>query len=152
MRNPNLLLVLSVGCVLATPAVGDDLQACRQIADPGERLACYDQVAAAGLPAPEELFGLDAQSNEQRLRGELGIPSAAVLEDTAAEVRKTPEGKLDIRLASGQHWVQSDSLDLRIAAGDRVVIRPAALGSYLLQRNGAGRSIRVRRVDGRAPD
>jgi len=151
MQNLSLLLVLTIGCGLAAQAGGSDLQGCRQLADPAERLACYDRLADAGLPAPEELFGLDAQTNEQRLRRELGIAAPAVLEDTAAEVRRTADGKLDIRLASGQRWVQSDTLALKIAAGDTVVIRPAALGSYLLQRNGVGRSIRVRRVDSRAP-
>jgi len=151
MQNFRLHVFLTVGCGLAAQAGASDLQACRKLADPAERLACYDRLADASLPAPEELFGLDAQTNEQRLRRELGIAAPAVLQDTAAEVRRTADGKLDIRLASGQRWVQSDTLALKIAVGDPVVIRAAALGSYLLQRNGVGRSIRVRRVDSRAP-
>ncbi len=132
----------------ARAAADGDWQACRRVASDAERLACYDRLAAtAAAPAsPEELFGLDARASEQRLQAALGVVPPAELTATVITVARTAEGRLDLLLENGQRWVQVDSGALKIAAGDAVRIRPAALGSFLLQRGGTGRGIRVRRL------
>ncbi len=150
--NLSSLLPLLVLASAGVRAAGDgDWQACRRVADDRERLACYDHLAAAEPASPEELFGLDARASEQRLQAALGVVPPAELTATVRAVTRTAEGKLDLLLANGQRWVQVDSGALKVTTGDAVHIRPATLGSFLLQRAGTGRGIRVRRVADEAP-
>jgi hypothetical protein len=65
---------------------------------------------------------------------------------TVASVGRRPAGELIVTLESGQVWTQLQvDARARIAVGDTVTIKRAALGSYLLVT--AGRyATRVRRV------
>jgi len=66
------------------------------------------------------------------------------------ETRFDPLGQLIVELANGQVWKQIDSNRVRVSSLQPptfVVIRRAALGSYLMQLDDEGRAIRVRRQD-----
>ena len=54
-------------------------------------------------------------------------------------------GKLVLTLDNGQVWSQVDSSSLHLRTGDKVRIRRASLGSYLLGTSGSNKTIRVRR-------
>jgi hypothetical protein len=124
------------------------LAGCRAIADPANRLACYDALeaqaasnaapATAAAPAAQPTFGLPA-------------PPAAAQPDA---IESRIEGRFDgwrqgqqIRLANGQVWQVMDSGSAVIDATDpKVRIRRGALGAYYLDFETSNRSPRVRRV------
>lgn len=62
--------------------------------------------------------------------------------------KQRPNGKYRFYLANGQVWEQTNPANVRIPRNtDRLIaeIRRAAMGSFLMQINGKGRAIRVRR-------
>lgn len=69
----------------------------------------------------------------------------AGISSSVADVSSGPRGNLTITLANGQKWRQKDGR-IKAKAGDKVVIRSAALGSYFMT-VGKGRSVRATRVD-----
>jgi hypothetical protein len=78
--------------------------------------------------------GERAQSKPQRLNGSI------------ASISKQNEGRLTLRLDNGQVWAQSeDGPDLKLKAGDKVIITRGLLGSYWLS-NGSRLAIKVRRT------
>lgn len=152
--------------------MADVLQTCRAIADDAARLACYDRLAdaadksntivsvteltpatapplpppPASAPTPEELFGHDAVTSEEMMRQAAGIGRLEELDQRVTAMRRSPDGKLVLTLANGQVWAQIDSRRVRLAAGDEVRIRRAAMGSYLLAGADMTQGIRVRRI------
>jgi hypothetical protein len=105
--------------------------------------------AAASMPAAPpaseaEKFGLSA-----RQRAALEPQSERPPDFTTAivrSVRRLPPGYLRIDLDNGQVWQQTETDALvQLRAGDRVKIRRAALGSFLLD-TPADVSTRVRRL------
>jgi hypothetical protein len=139
------------------PERADALKAlvdCRQIADPGQRLACYDQ-AAANLDAAEAkgdvvvvdrsqvrqarraAFGFNFQMPSFMTRGER-VEELDRIESTIASSRFNSQGKLVVELEDGAIWVQIDSERLRKApsAGTKVELRTASLGSYFMKIQG----------------
>lgn len=107
---------------------------------------------APATPATEDAsddkyFGL---SDEEVLKAEKRSAGATDIEELKASVirlRSTGSGKHLISLENGQLWQQTDSNRFRISVGDDVVIRKAALGSYMMRKAGSKRSIRVKRVN-----
>lgn len=93
-------------------------------------------------PPPDE-FGRDslakgagerAQSKPQRLNASI------------ASISKQNEGRLTLWLDNGQVWAQpEDGPDLKLKAGDKVIITRGLLGSYWLS-NGSRLAIKVRRT------
>lgn len=148
-----LSLVGTAGLALATET---PFLACQTILEPEVRLNCFDAAAAASTrpsppaasPAPEaqSLFGLPPEAVQRVAEKELGLASVDSLTAAVTAVRVLPSGKLEIELDNSQQWRQIDNDRMRIAVGETVRIRRAALGSYLLQRTAGGRGIRVRRI------
>lgn len=150
------------GLLVALAATGAPGQvtgpaACRAIADDAARLRCYDAAVATATPAQppvatapglraEDLFGQPGEAARTTATRELGLPDPPSLEAGVAATARNAAGKLVITLDNGQVWSQVDTTVLQLAAGDRVVIRKSALGSYLLQKPAGGRSLRVRRT------
>jgi hypothetical protein len=129
---------------LAAPAQADEaaLQRCRGVAEAAARLACYDAIvvrpAAVAASAPvAERFGLPAAAEavdriESRINGRF----------------EGWRGRDRIRLANGQVWqVVDDSTGVYWLDSPRVVVRRGALGSFVLEIEGANRAPRVRRVE-----
>lgn len=169
-------LIVALGLAAATPAVAKDkappprpaqidaLFGCRAIADPTERLACFDRevsgLAAAdanrditfadkatmkkarrglfgfALPNLGALFGSDEEEEEDRIKS---------IETTIANVSTDNGGRYRLTMEDGAVWVQIDGwLPRTPHVGDKVVIKVAAMGSYFASVSG-GRSIRMRR-------
>lgn len=161
-------LTILVACLSAESSRAADVRDCVGIPDDAERLACYDaalgRVAgqAAVAPAatdraatatgtavvvdPVAEFGLtDAQKRAQDPeRARQALPDS--ITGTVSSASRQPTGELVVTLESGQVWTQAEVLTkARVAPGDVVTIRKAALGSYVMVT--ANRvAMRVRRV------
>lgn len=142
-----------LGSVIGAGADNSALSACRAVPDDAARLACYDVLAdaptapAATPPSPETLFGRDAVQSDEIVRQAAGIDQLDELQLRVVSARADPLGKAVLAFDNGQVWAQLDSPPARIKPGEDVRIRRAALGSYLLLREGGGRGIRVRRIN-----
>ena len=153
-------LVTAVPARAAAPATTADFLACAAEKDDGRRLACFDAAVdrartAPANPAPAVAAAPLSQEEKFGLRGELKqekaqkVPELQELEQLQAQVTKVstkPHGELVVTLENGQVWteIQTNS-GARVKAGDRVAIKPGALGSFLLVAPN-GRSARVTRV------
>jgi len=132
--------------LLTSPTVrADEPRRCAALADDRARLACYDSIFgrpaaavpasldAATVPNPEADFGLTEaakralEPEESRQR----LPES--ISGTVAKVARQPAGELVLTLENGQVWTQLQvDARARVAVGDTVTIKKAALGSHLL--------------------
>lgn len=138
-----------------------DLSRCAGIDAADARLACYDalagRVAAPARAAPaartSQPASTDAESQAQPAESKgFGLPppvqalpaSPQRIEARVIKVAASRFGAASVELNNGQTWALDES-NGELAAGDAVVIKRAALGSYLMM-TPAKRSIRVRRL------
>lgn len=142
---------------------------CRKLADPAQRLSCYD-TAAGGLEAAEaagDVVVVDRAQVQEAQRAAFGfnfrMPAfltggggdggeaekrgvlLETLETTAVEARQV-NGKWYIVLADGAIWRQTDNevINSPPRAGSKITIKRAAMGSYFLSVGGQ-RSVRAKR-------
>ncbi len=177
MRVNHLAATIGLALVLAVPAGAKDktpppapqaykdLVACKAIADPAARLACFDaqvgkleQATAAG-----EVVVTDRAAVRETRKGLFGfrLPSLGLfggddddkdeikeILGTVAAARTFGYGSWRITLEDGSVWEQTDSERLVFdpRKGDKVKIYRAALGTYRMNVDGQ-RAIRVRRVE-----
>ena len=173
-RFTALLLVICIqGYAVAgtadDPVVG--LSRCAATADRDERLACYDGLASryaqpnrkttAAAPPPPASAATPASAAAKvpavEPKTEFGL--------TVAQLRKEPDapvkpqsidgvvtgfgtsslGRPVVRLDNTQSWELLDQLDPLLSPGDKVTIRRAAMGSFLLT-TPTKRMHRVRRI------
>lgn len=125
--------------------------ACASVAEPARRLACYDQ---AFPPPPEakaemasqarDAFGLD--NGGERLRNPVADSAADPQDIEAVLARLDYNGSLrTFTLDNGQVWVQTDGVGSgNVKVGEKVRIRKAMLGSYMLVMP-SGVALRVKR-------
>lgn len=148
----------------ARPPIFEELVNCRTIADPTERLSCYDAKVAAMDEAEkkDELVLADKESMKEARRGLFGfsIPKLKIFGNDGKEEEKfelvakidsayqASLGKWTILLDDGARWVQIDSQVMRKnpERGMEIKIREASMGSYFANINGQ-RAIRMRRVN-----
>lgn len=143
---------------------------CRAVADPGQRLACFDRAAAALASAVEKkdvrivdradvrkarrsLFGF-ALPNIDLFGGGKDDEAQAKDEDAFTEINTTvasasatgANGRVQIRLAddSGAVWQTTDPMNWPPKPGAKIRIRKGALGNYFIAVE--GRSYRGQRV------
>lgn len=139
----------------------DRLLACRATSDAAQRLACFDR-EVAGLAdgvAKRELVVMDraaVRSTKRTLFG-LSLPRIGILDDDKEEITSLEgviervsfngDGGYYFFLQGGARWTQIDGrpIALEPRPGDKVTIKRAALGSYMLS-VGRQPGIRVRRV------
>lgn len=146
-----------------------DIDACRSIADPTQRLACFDRTAAALVTATQkrEVVVLDEQEVKKTERSLFGFslpripffgggdkdgkpgeakPKLTQIESRITGIAPSGYGKWAFALADGSRW-QTIEMDtkLRPRVGDPIVIERAALGSFRASINGAG-LVRIRRT------
>ena len=144
------------------PAQVQRLMACRAIADSAARLACFDKEAGvvADAVASRDLVVIDKEGVQRTKRTLFGLslPRLGVFDDDGNEVTQI-EGVIDgvgsnsdggyvFILKDGGRWTQIDTRPVAIEPelGDKVVVKRAALGSYMMNVNGQP-GIRVRRVN-----
>lgn len=175
MNNLLPLGAIAALAVLAVPAAAKDpprqsplvdaLQACRAIADPTERLGCYDRQAGALLDAASkgDVAVVDKSEVRKARKSLFGFAMPKIPffsgDDTADAVSDTLEstiksangigyGKYRMVIAEGNAvWETTETYgtmrDPR--AGDKIVIKRGSLGSYLLK-IGSNRSVKGKRV------
>lgn len=177
MRVNHLAMAIGFALALAAPAAArdktpppapqayKDLVACKAIADPAARLACFDaqvgkleQATAAG-----EVVVTDRAAVRETKKGLFGfkLPTLGLfgggdedkdevkeIQGTVASARTFGYGAWRITLEDGSVWEQTDSERLVFdpRKGDKVRIYRAALGSFRMNVDGQ-RAIRVRRVE-----
>lgn len=150
--------VVLLGAVAAAPpaAYADTAEAlarCAAIAGPGERLACYDALAGRTEPTPSQpvvAAAPDPRSDPKnfglnpalQLQQPVDVPQSV----TARVTRLADDGRgqMLVGLDNGQTWL-TDEVDPRLGLGDKVTIKRAALGSFLLT-TPTKRSYRARRT------
>lgn len=168
-----LMSALPLSLLAAQPAatqieegaqVVDDLTACRTIEDATERLACYDSASRSLEEATEndEIVIVERAEIEETRRRSFGfrLPNLGIFggddddeEDTAPQrltstitsITESGYSRYRFGLADGSVWGMSEaSSRLRPRRGDTIVIREAALGSFLASIDDAP-AVRVRR-------
>lgn len=130
---------------------------CATVVDPAERLICYD---AAFPPGAETR----SQTEAQRLKAlrDFGLRKVQVrsnepermrdidpdrIEATVVGVSNRSTGERVVTLDSGQIWLLTEVTSKgHLKSGDRVVIRQAALSSYMLM-TPSRVSLRARRIN-----
>lgn len=150
-----LLLPFSATEAMAQTAEG----ACTGMVDPQQRLDCYDNrfppVAGAGRVLPgsaaseargKEEFGLNKrQLNAGRPQGQREIDPDRI-EGVIKSIGQRGDGQRVVTLENDQAWVLTESTSRgRMAAGDKVAIRKAAMGTFMLVTEG-GVALRAKRL------
>ena len=147
-----------------SPLVGA-LQTCRAMADPTERLACYDKQAGALLDAAtkgdvavvdksevrkarKSLFGFAMPKIPFFSGDDTADATSDTLESTVKSASGIGYGKFRLVIAEGDAvWETTETYgtmrDPRV--GDKIVIKRGPLGSYML-RIGSNRGVKGRRV------
>lgn len=140
----------------------DAIAACRSIASPTERLACFDKAAEAleAARAKKDLVVLDRSDVKKTRRSLFGftLPRLKFLEgdgkeEAETEIATTIEsaralgyGKWTLRTAEGAIWQTTEAMVDTPKAGAAVVIRRGALGSYMLKVE-RYKAVRAKRVN-----
>jgi hypothetical protein len=145
-----------------TPATVQSLLACQSIADPGQRLSCFDK-AAQGLAdamSKKEVVVIDkARANEaKRSLFGFSIPNFGALfgssDDQVNQIESTVTGAFEngyegwmIKLADGSAWQQTDGTTVALPPrkGDKVIVKRGTMGSYFVKL-GAQPGFRAKRV------
>lgn len=128
-----------------------NVRACALEKDDVRRLACYDgeiasttetaamsetrtETATEPEPAPEVKFGYRGSIARQELDQEAAkTDQLDRLEATIKELSSRPRGELVFTLDNGQVWAQKAAdAKIRVKVGDRVAIKKASFGSFLL--------------------
>jgi hypothetical protein len=167
--------LLLCGLTLAAPASAapppalppvpsySDVLACRSIADPMQRLACFDKTVGtlAAAETSGDVVVINRAKVEEVKRQAFGLPNLDALKAfelhskakplekisfVIASVRQNANGRWIVTSPDGQVWVQIDSADVypEPTAGRTAVVSRASLGSFFLK-VGTDSAFRVRR-------
>ncbi|WP_136162202.1 hypothetical protein [Sphingomonas flavalba] len=144
----------------ASPDVIEQLLRCQDVAEPTERLACFDRNVAAMRQARDSksISIVDQMTVKKAERGVFGFAAAGLselfggegeglteIESTISEAQPLQYGKWRFVLAESGTWVTTEPLTGRQPkAGAKVTVKRGAFGSYILTPEG-GRSVRVKR-------
>lgn len=124
---------------------------CRTIAEPAERLACFDKSVAALDTAEKSqtVVVIDQQQVKETRRSLFGIslPDTGLfgngndlpqIETTVASAAVDGAGRWSFVMADGARWTQTDDniIARRPRTNDKVIIKRAALGSFRLSVGG----------------
>ncbi|MBD2842567.1 hypothetical protein [Erythrobacter rubeus] len=149
---------------LETPEVIGKMFDCREIADPTERLACFDREVAKVFEAQEskELVLAEREQIVEAKRGLFGLNLPKIrlfggsdgdddvneITATLANAEKLGNGRHIFELEDGARWIETESTTgfRRFGAGDTIVIKKAALGSFKAKVNNK-RAVKVRRLN-----
>ncbi|MBB5711344.1 hypothetical protein [Sphingomonas xinjiangensis] len=177
--RPFFLAAALCACVtfLGTAAFGQDAASqraaafdrvvrCRSIADPQQRLACFEREVDALQQAEsrKEVVIVDQKQIRAAKRSLFGIqlPKIAIfdgdnkdgaddaieLETTITSFGRSGEGGVSFTTAEGARWTQSDSRTIigSVKPGSKVTLRRAAFGSYFAKLDGRP-SFRAKRLN-----
>jgi hypothetical protein len=128
--------------------------ACTTIADPAQRLQCFDTSVAALADANARKTIIVADRDSVRLRppsplmGPDGI-ELAQLTGTVVAIGRLGDGHVTFTLDSGTSWTQTDDVPVpgKLKPGEKATIKHGALGGYIGTLQGRP-GFRVRPVGG----
>jgi hypothetical protein len=165
-----MALALAGSAVAADPksepraAIVQKLTDCRKIADNAQRLACYDEAAAAfdQAEAKGDVVVVDREQARKVRKQAFGftLPSISIFEKGEAKedldqndgvvayARQDGAGHWVIKLEDGAVWAQNgvEELFKSPKPGMKVHIRKAALGSYMMVIDNQG-GVKAHRVE-----
>lgn len=137
---------------------------CRSVANPEERLACYDREVGSldAAEARKDVVVVDREQLRKTRKTLFGLtlPNLSVFGDDNADeagvqqidakiktLAQTPYGKWIFELEDGARWAQTDSRELAAypKPGQDITIRRASMGSYMANVN-KQIAIRVQRL------
>lgn len=148
---------------LDTPKIFKDLVDCRQVTDPGQRLACYDQKVAALEQAQQsrDIVIADKAEVREARKGLFGLSLPSIklfgggseddeikeIDAVAKSARQVGYGAWQFTLEDGATWQQIDSETVVFGphSGSKIKIKRGALGSFKANIDGQP-GIKVRRV------
>lgn len=148
------------GEATAQPAVLKAVLDCRTIADPAVRLACFDRSSAAldTAAAAKEVLVVDRDTARKTKRGLFGLALPKLklfgdnddeeveqIESTIASTYSGRDGSTVFVLEDGARWKQTDGRETYPKAGQPIVVRKGALGSFFARVNNQP-GVRVVRV------
>jgi hypothetical protein len=151
----------------ARPQAFEALVRCRGVADPAQRLACFDSASAAMEEQAQkrELVVVDRQQMRDTRRKLFGLDipdlnpfggggggdaereeEVKTVEGVVASAYQDGDGRWVVRLEDGATWAQTDNnpMALRPRPGHKVTINRAAMGSYMMKVNNQP-SVRAKR-------
>lgn len=144
------------------PAQVQRLMECRAIADSAQRLSCFDREAGtvAEAVAKRDLVVVDREGVRRTKRTLFGLslPKLGIFDSDGEEISQiesmidgvghNSDGGYVFILNDGSRWTQIDDrpIALEPERGDKVVVKRAALGSFMLS-VARQPGVRVRRVN-----
>ena len=148
--------------ITAPPAIYQAVVDCRTIGDTAQRLACFDRTVGemAAATTQKDLVILDRESMRETRKGLFGFTlpklklfggnddeQADSISAVIARVGTNAKGRYLLVMENAGRWEQIDNENIRTPRrGDTVVIKKAALGSYLAK-IGNDRAFRIRRLN-----
>jgi hypothetical protein len=164
-----LVLFMAAHHSLADTTTAD----CHALADRDERLACYDRVTgrpagpnvseilgetvtppAPGASPPAQPAAADTRvasapaELSERGRRERAVADEPLMEAVIIDVHTTSIGRRQFMLDNGELWEQVEVRKVDLRQGDRVDVRPSALGTWQMRKSdGRSRSTIVRRAN-----
>lgn len=146
----------------------NDVTGCQAITDPAQRLACFDASVAKLKTATEqrEVVVVDREQVRKTRRSLFGFsfpdlpkifgggdgddeadePEFKQLESTIVKVGSQGNGKWIMVLPDGAAWQYTEvNRNVEPEAGDKILIKKAALGSFMANIDGQ-RAVRVQRI------
>jgi len=159
VSNPLVRWMAVLALVPACSAVAAQSHDCAKVLDSKERLACYDAafppvrdeaaIAAAAAARREQAvqdFGLDATQLRDRAPESERVERPSRVEGTITKLTYRGTGQRVVTLDNGQVWLLTEATSKGpLKEGDRVAVRSAALGSFMLVAPG-GAALRARRL------
>lgn len=171
--RPALAVIIATSALLASspvlareaeaapqPAVLKAVLDCRPISDPGARLACFDRSAAAldTAAAAKDVLVVDRDTARKTKRGLFGLTLPKLklfgenddeevdqIESKIASSYAGKDGSTVFVLEDGARWKQTDGRETYPKAGQSIVVRKGALGSFFARVNNQP-GVRVIRV------
>ena len=144
----------------APPPVYQAVLDCRSVSDAAQRLACYDKSVGAMSDAAgrKDVVVIDRESIRATKRGLFGVslPNIKIfggnddvevnqIESTIASAPASRDGMSVFILSDGSRWKQTDGRFTYPKAGQKILVKRAALGSFMANVNGQP-GVRVMRL------
>lgn len=133
----------------AKQITASDLSHCQSIKSDSKRLTCYDNLATR-LNAAKNIISTPKEVKpivtEQFGLKEKRINEPEQITATITKIKKSQFGLLTVYLDNEQIWKQSDSARFFIKVNDKIEVKKAAFGSFMMKKVGSNKTIRVKRL------
>lgn len=153
-----VLMLLSFNLLAESDPLSTAIKACRIVDNDIARLQCFDAISLGGEQTKAQVASkavtktttVVTTTKTEPVGSRFGLKKVhqepESIEATIAKIKKGAYGQQTIYLADGQVWKQTDSKNFKLKQGDKVKINIAMFGSYLLEKEGVNKKIRVKRI------